>query len=207
MKTQRVISQYILIFTLFIGTNCNSQKSKPDIIYKEPKMVDVRMIIDDQTIDQGDVFKIIEPLWWSVDIYQSEKIYNEGLKRFTESQKFVFAIEWYLAEVNNGGHAQFFSNSTGIVWKDALQGFQKLGLDENYQILKAAADSIGGNPSLDRGEREKQLNKYDEGFETLDMQFYETDKVVSIETKLLIFIKENKKDFYFSGQVRKPKDF
>lgn len=174
---------------------------------KEPDMVEVKVIINDQTIEQGEVYKIIEPLWWTVDIYQGEQIYNEGLKEFTENQKFVFAIEWYLTEVNNGGHGQFFSNSTGIVWRDALNRFQKLGLNENYRILKAAADSIGGNPSLDREEREKQLDKYDEDFDTLDNSFYEADKKVGIEEKLLIFIKENKKDFYFEGQVSKPKDY
>ena len=82
---------------------------------KEPEMVEVRIVINDQIIDQGDVYKIIEPLWWTVDIYQGEKIYSDGLGQFTENQKFVFAIEWYFAEVNNGGHSQFFSNSTGIV--------------------------------------------------------------------------------------------
>ena len=52
-----------------------------------------------------------------------------------------------------------------------------------------------------------QLDKYDEDFETLDNDFYEADKKIGIEEKLLKFIKDNKRDFYFEGQVSKPKDF
>ena len=52
---------------------------------------------------------------------------------------------WYIAEVNNGGHDQFYFNSTGIVWKDALAGFGELGIDEAVEIIQEQLDAYQPN--------------------------------------------------------------
>ena len=74
----------------------------------------IRVIVDDAVIGLENIFQIIRPMW-GVDIYQGEQIYRQGLAGFNENQQCVFAMQWYVTEVNNGGHRQFFSNSTGIV--------------------------------------------------------------------------------------------
>jgi len=51
-------------------------------------------------------------------------------------QRYIFTIEWYIAEVNNGGHDQFYFNSTGIVWKNALKGFEEIKHTKAHNILK-----------------------------------------------------------------------
>lgn len=56
-------------------------------------------------------------------------------------------------EANNGGHDQVYFNSTGIVWKDALKGFEEIGHQQAYNILEQSAERIDGNPSLDRSKR------------------------------------------------------
>jgi hypothetical protein len=185
---------------------CNQGKKEDNPFENAPVFIEDEMVINDSVINEGDVQKIIDPLWWSVDIYQSEVIYKESLKTFTENQKYVFAIQWYLAEVNNGGHDQFFTNSTGIVWKDALKGFEKIGLRDNYTILKAAADKLGGNPSLNREEREQQYDRTNPDFEKLDDRFFDSDKKTPIDSIVLEFIKANRKDFYFRGRIKKPLD-
>jgi hypothetical protein len=201
--------KFIPALALFILLGC-SQNSKGDnpvevkVFEKAPVFIEEEIVIDDAVINEADVQKIIDPLWWAVDIYQSEEIYKEGLKRFSANQKYVFAIQWYLAEVNNGGHDQFFTNSTGIVWKDALDGFEKIGLKENYSILKAAADKLGGNPSLDRDTRQAQYDKMLPDFEKLDDRFFDSDKRTPIDSMVFEFIKLNRKDFYFRGKVKKP---
>lgn len=115
--------------------------------------------IEDSFIDKDDYFAIIEPVWWSVSIYDGEKVYEENLKRFSREQRYVFAIAWHVAEVNNGGHDQFYSNSTGIVWRDALAGYKAVGLNEAADILQQSANMLGGNPSLDRATRENELSE------------------------------------------------
>lgn len=159
--------------------------------------------IDEAKLNKADVYAIIEPLWWSVSIYDGEEKYLEDLKRYTKSQKYVFAIEWYLAEVNNGGHDQFYFNSTGVVWEDALKGFEVIGLKNNYEILKESADRLGGSPSKDRDVREEQLEKYEPNFDDLDSRLYDSEE--NIEEELLKYIRANKQDFIFRGSVKIPK--
>jgi hypothetical protein len=83
--------------------------------------------IDDKVMETRDPMKVIDPLWWTVSIYDSKEKYEKDLKSFSFHQRAVFALMWYMAEVNNGGHSQFYSNSTGIVWEDAMDGFELIG--------------------------------------------------------------------------------
>jgi len=132
--------------------------------------------IDDDLIDKGDPYAIIDPVWWIVSIYDGEQRYNDDLKSFSQAQRYLFAVIWYMAEVNNGGHDQFYFNSTGIVWKDALAGFKVLGIYAAAEIVQESAVRMGGNPSLDRYTRQGQLDAYEPDFDDLDTRFYELEK-------------------------------
>jgi hypothetical protein len=174
--------------------------------FKAPDMIEIKLIIDDQIIEHGDIYKIIDPLLYTVEIHETKEVYESTINSFTDKQKYVFAILWYKYEVDNGGHEQFFFNSTGIVWEDALNGFDKLGLKDNFDILKAAINIVGGSPSFDRAIRKQQLNCVIQDFEDLDDRFYMINDEIDIEQVLLKFIKENRVDFYFEGLVKVPKD-
>ena len=76
-----------------------------------------------------DIWTINEPMYWTINIYGSYDDYLESAKPFTLEQRYLNAISWYFAEVNNGGHHQFFFNSTGIVWEDALAGLRLFKMD------------------------------------------------------------------------------
>lgn len=141
---------------------------------------------------------IIEPVWFSVNIYDSWEEYNEDLTAFSLPQRYVFAIQWYAAEVCNGGHDQFFYNSTGIVWKDALMGLKEIGAEKYIKILEEAVKRLNGNPSFDRGERWNQMHELEPDFEDLDDDFYTDDNLDEIVMK---YIKEHAQDFVFSGDV------
>lgn len=60
-------------------------------------------------------------MWETIDIYESYEQYLESAKKFTTEQRCLLALCWYDAEVKNGGHHQFFFNSTGIVTNDTLE--------------------------------------------------------------------------------------
>jgi hypothetical protein len=79
----------------------------------------IRMTVGDPEIQGDDYFVVIEPVFWSVSIYDGLERYEEDLANFSAEQRLVFAYHWYLSEVNNGGHDQFYYNSSGIVWPDA----------------------------------------------------------------------------------------
>lgn len=158
--------------------------------------------VDDETIADGDIMNIVDPMWYGVSIYDGLQTYEQDISRFTENQKHLHAMIWYQCEVNNGGHDQFFFNSTGIVWKNALDGFRKIGFDAAAEILQEAVSLLGGTPSFDRTERQEQLdglsdNDYDR-LGDLDSRFYD---IADFDDYILRFINENKKDFYFDGDI------
>lgn len=167
-------------------------------------MTKKRFKIDDKVIATRDPMKVIDPLWWSVSIYDSKEKYEKDLEPFSFQQRAVFAMMWYMAEVNNGGHGQFYSNSTGIVWDDAMDGFELIGLMEGKEIIGESARRFGTRPSFDREEREEALDLMDEDFDDLDSRFYSLDESVNITERIADYIQDNKIAFYFDGEVAVP---
>ena len=189
--------QILLIILLGLVTmSCNPPAG--------PRMTKKHIKIDDQVIATRDPMEVIDPLWWSVSIYDSKDKYEEDLERFSVHQRAVFAMMWYIAEVNNGGHSQFYSNSTGIVWEDAMDGFELIGLREGKEIIEESAKRFGTRPSFDREERENVLDVLDEDFDDLDSRFYKLDSAVNITERIADYIQANKIAFYFEGDVEIP---
>ena len=176
-----------------------SEKAKHKILH---------ITIDEQSINFNDtngvldVQRIIEPLWWSVSIYDGEERYENDLRHFTTPQRNVFAIQWYSAEVNNGGHCQFYDNSTGIVWEDALIGFEAIGAQKNVDIIKESANRMGGKPSKNREKRQEQMTCYNSEFIDLDKLYYEIEG--DMIERLNEYIRKNATAFFFFGDITVP---
>lgn len=168
------------------------------------KIVTVR--IDETTIATGDPKRILDPVWWLATFYDGPSAYEESLRRFSKPQRLIWAMIWYKIEVDNGGHHQFYFNSTGMVWRDALEGFEVLGLSEIAALLSQSALRMGGSPSLDRAVRQDQLEETNAVFDDLNDQFYTLSDAIDLDAIMMKFIRANAADFYFEGQVRKPVD-
>jgi hypothetical protein len=164
----------------------------------------VEVQVDDATIAEGDLWKVIDPVWWSASIYDGAEEYDRSLRSFSRSQRLLFAALWYQYEVDNGGHKQFYFNSTGIVWKDALEAFKSMGLTAFEAILRESAERLGGSPSLDREERNSQLDTVAPDFDDLDERFYEADEAIGLDDRLKSFMRSRPSDFYFRGKIRRP---
>lgn len=164
---------------------------------------DVHVIIDDSIINGCDPYAVIEPVWYSVIIYQGETDYEQSLEPFSLCQRYVSAIYLYLGEVDNGGHDQFYFNYTGIVWEDAMRGFQEIALPDFSDIILESAKRLGGSPSKDRFERQKQLDRMEPDFSDLDTTVYQMEAIIN--PALLAYVKKNRTDFYFDGIVKIPK--
>ena len=124
---------------------------------------------------------ILDPIYWTIDIYSSYEEYLNSAKDFALEQRYLNAISWYFMEVNNGGHFQFFDNSTGIVWEDTLNGLK------------------------DREERWEAMDKMGEDFEELldkaDSVVYDLyDYDYAFEMK---YIKSHPEKFVFEGYYNK----
>ena len=140
-----------------------------------------RTITVEEILATDDMWTINEPAYWSINIYGSYDDYLESAKGFTLEQRYLNAISWYFAEVNNGGHHQFFYNSTGIVWEDALTGLRLFKMDTLADNLQSVVDYLGGSIPFDREERWAILKDWDdEVFDFLDKKddvVYEYDGI------------------------------
>jgi hypothetical protein len=162
------------------------------------------LVVDDSVISSGDAMKIIEPVWRTVDIYGSKEKYDIGIGKFSEPQRAVFAVMWYRGEVGNGGHSQFYSNSTGIVWEDAMKGFELIGIVDGKKIIEESVKRFGERPSFAIEKRLEILESRDIDFEDLDSRLYALDSSVNFSRRILNYIQKNKSSFYFSGNVIVP---
>jgi hypothetical protein len=90
----------------------------------------------------------------------------------------VFSVIWELeSEVNNGGFAQYFANSSGDTAVHAEGALRAIGAQRAADIVaKAVALIPGGPPSTDRDARERQIDgaspEVHSAWERLDQQFY-----------------------------------
>lgn len=149
--------------------NDTPQKFRGKEVYRKIDVEEVKAI--------EDIWDINDPMYWTIDIYGSYENYLESAKPFSLEQRYVYAVMWYFMEVNNGGHHQFFFNSTGIVWKDALDGLRLFGATDVADNFQRVIDYFGGEISFDRAERIDLLNRLEEKegfFDFLD----EADDVV-----------------------------
>lgn len=163
----------------------------------------IRFDIGDREIQGDDYFAVIEPVFLFVSIYDGPQRYEEDLANFSTEQRLVLAYHWYLSEVNNGGHDQFYDNSTGIVWPDALKAFREIGHSEVAAIINESVSRLGGSPSLDREERQEQLAQMKSDFEDLDQELFRLEERADFDEKVLQFIRTHRESFLFSGAVKK----
>jgi len=161
----------------------------------------VHVEIDADFIATHTPWEVIEPLWWSVSVYDGPQQYEKDLQRFTTEQRHLFACICYIGEVNNGGHDQFYANSIGIVWRDALAGFRAFGEDDAADILAESAQRLGGSPSLDRTERLRLQLYLRLDFRDLDERFYRLQGMRRLQDSLARCMRSNAKAFVMSGAV------
>jgi hypothetical protein len=92
-------------------------------------------------------------------------------------QEIVDLVEILEMEVNNGGFDQFFFNSSGDKTADTIDALEAIGAQYTAKIVRSAASKFpGGMPSVNREERQEQLEVVSpdaEAFETEDAAFYE----------------------------------
>jgi hypothetical protein len=162
----------------------------------------VHLRVDPDVLRGDDAFAVIAPVWWTANIYRGPGEYEASLAAFTLAQRRLFAIWWYRSEVNNGGHDQFYYNSTGIVWRDALAGFELLGLENFAAVLRESARRLGGTPPLEREARQEAQARLLPAFADLDARCYQLERVVDLDAQMLAFARSHPEDFAFDGVVR-----
>jgi hypothetical protein len=93
----------------------------------------------------------------------------------------AFHADYYLAQVNNGGHSQFISNSGAAFPKvvaDALAGLEAMGAKAQHQILTEMIAWTDANPEGARAQNGFSIRA--KALDELDTRFYASEKEMPI---------------------------
>ena len=166
--------------------------------------VPVQIEVDAATIAGDSPHAVVEPVWWTANFGQDYAAYEDSLKPFSKPQRLVWAALWYASEVHNGGHDQFFSNATGMVWPDALEALSAIGREDLAAILSQAIGRFSSPPSRDTREREQQMEDDNVMFGELDPELWGACRAHNLSDSLMSYIRAWPDAFYFSGVLRRP---
>ena len=98
--------------------------------------------------------------------YIAEKCeYGDNMENLNEEQRIFYITQALEMEVNNGGFAQFFFNSSGMFGNELVSSFEKIGAMKTAEICKKAISIYGDEVPTNRDEREDVITPDDENEE------------------------------------------
>ena len=124
--------------------------------------------------------------------------YGDSMEKLTKSQKQFYYNREFEREVNNGGFAQYFFNSSGDFVHQTIHSLRAIGADTTANILQEAIDQFPDkNVPQDRTERYKILEQIQDTakpiWDEIEKRFFEYPDDLNILN--LDFVKQNKNDF------------
>ena len=143
-------------------------------------------------------FEVAASLDDYIEFHEGEKTLLQTIAPATKGQRAIFSCYWYQYEVCNGGHGQFFENSTGILWDRAASGCELINAPRYGEILRDAISLFPKEgPSKDRDSRKKQLKMIaKEQLEKLDDRLYEQMRIEDFEEIMAKYILANPSEFF-----------
>jgi hypothetical protein len=119
-------------------------------------------------------FKVIEPHFERVTIYEGPEVFLRELEATPERARHLLTAHWCASEISNGGFQQFFAGAAGVMGPEAAAGLRALGLTDSAAVLDKAMARLG-RPYPREAARRNQLLKKLGGkrspFSTLDDEF------------------------------------
>ena len=104
--------------------------------------------------------------------------YGNAMERLNAHERIFFVVQVLEQEVNNGGFAQFFSNSSGNLANEVVDAFTQIGAPKTAEICKRALAIFHGSVPTDPDEREKLLDSLncDDVLSACDDSFYDYEE-------------------------------
>lgn len=102
----------------------------------------------------------------------------------------AYHADYYLAQVNNGGHSQFVHNSgrnAPFVWTDAEAGLAAMGAHVQRELLTTMIDWTLANP--DAAQQQNGFSQRDAFLDQLDKAFYAAENDAPLSAKATAWIK------------------
>jgi hypothetical protein len=128
----------------------------------------------EQKSDPGNLYwSLVEPVWDEIEIYQGPDEFVRTFAAVPRHAGLLFAAHFSQSEICNGGFAQFFSNSTGVLAPEAIEAFKTIGQDFIAEIIREACSLFGDPFPRDRSLRQGKLEKIGAALlDSLDQRFY-----------------------------------
>lgn len=153
-------------------------------------------------MDVKEIFAITDPSQFSGKIteYLYEKTsYGEDLSPLNEWELTVYLVEELQSEIMNGGFDQYFINSSGNHWEDAIIACEAIGAIQTAELLQKAAQAYGCELPRDREEREEAIENnakdgYDEKLTALDSIFYAYEE--NVDALIFDYCQQHQKMFF-----------
>ena len=127
-----------------------------------------------------------------------DKEERKGLQAFTQPERYVYAVEGMVREVNNGGWSQFFGNSSGALAADLVPALKAIGAAKGVAIAERALGIFGKPKSLSDEDRSAHLARITGNYEKslwdeLDGEYY--DNAEDYEGMIIAYIANNLEAF------------
>jgi len=134
-----------------------------------------------------------------------------GFEAMSKPLQYYHAVEDYRDEVNNGGHHQYFYNSTGDMYPTAVEALKAIGATSKAKILSDALWAfVPFRPALDNAQRRSQM-EFLEGwreyrFSAADQRFYASEKQPGERLTLLLtlYALNHRNDFVWNDDNPRP---
>lgn len=123
-------------------------------------------------------WSVLTPFADTVSISDGTENLLKALATIPEVPRNLFAANWCVAEVCNGGFEQFFFNSPGVLAPEAANAFAAIGLPSLRQSVLTGMAFFGEPYPRDRTERQARLDEIQrysdraDTFDEINKQFY-----------------------------------
>ena len=109
--------------------------------------------------DADAYFKVIEPHFERVTIYEGPEAFLRELDKTPERARHLLTAHWCVSEISNGGFQQFFAGAAGVMGPEAAAGLQALGLADSAAVLEKAMARLGKSYPREAARRNQLLKK------------------------------------------------
>lgn len=161
----------------------------------------VQYEIDAAFVATHDLAEVLDPVWWSGNIYAGLAEYERCLAPFSELQRLLYA----LLCLRRGGSDRWASfvrvEFDGYRVRRRRPRDARLELRRRVGDLQEAQRRMGGSVAADRAERQAHLERVEPDFGDLDTRLYALD----LRGAMNAFMRGNAEAFVFSGTVLVPK--
>ena len=118
----------------------------------------------------------------------------EDYEDLTDVQRLAHLVFWYDSEVQNGGHLQYFANSSGSRAIEAVEALSELGIECERDILNDAVDYLSRNPLTEFESADDYVEEAQgHAFEVFDQRYYACAKEPN--QYLELYLERNLSDF------------